>query len=98
MVRGKWRIGFLAVRNINAGDEVVWDYKVEGQDWSVCKLISGLVKRSKRWKRNRRERGRERERERERGEGGSERGREGGREGGKEGGREGGRERGSTEN
>ena len=35
------------MRNINAGDEVVWDYKVEGQDWSVCKLISGLVKRSK---------------------------------------------------
>ena len=48
MVRGKWRIGFVSVREINAGDEVVWDYKVKGEDWSGCRLECGVIKPSKR--------------------------------------------------
>ena len=48
MVRGKWRIGFVSVREINAGDEVVWDYKVKGEDCSGCMLECGVIKPSKR--------------------------------------------------
>ena len=47
-VCGKWRIGFLAIRDINIGDEVVWDYGVEGDIWSSCRLEGGVVKPSKR--------------------------------------------------
>jgi SET domain-containing protein len=42
-VRGKWRIGFVAVRDIHADDEVVWDYGVRGQEWSGCRLVEGVV-------------------------------------------------------
>lgn len=47
LVRGKWRIGFISVRDIRAGDEVVWDYLVTGEDWSGCKLVDGVVRPSK---------------------------------------------------
>ena len=43
-VRGKWRVGFLACRDIGVGDEVVWDYGVRGEDWSGCQLVGGVVK------------------------------------------------------
>lgn len=46
-VNGKWRIGFLAVRDINVGDEVVWDYNVSGEVWSGCKLSGGVVQPTK---------------------------------------------------
>ena len=49
-VRGKWRVGFLAIRDINPGDEVVWDYKIGGQHWSGCRLVGGSVEPSKRMK------------------------------------------------
>lgn len=42
-VREKWRIGFLAVRDIKIGDEVVWDCSIQGEVWSRCKLIGGAV-------------------------------------------------------
>ena len=43
-VREKWRIGFMAVRDIMPGDEVVWDYKVRGEEWSGCRLVKGVVR------------------------------------------------------
>ena len=43
-VRGKWRIGFMAVRDIHVGDEVVWDYGVRGEVWSGCRLVQGVVR------------------------------------------------------
>ena len=45
-VRGKWRIGFVAVRDIRAGDEVVWDYGVRGELWSGFRLVKGVVRRT----------------------------------------------------
>ena len=39
--RGKLRIGFVAVRDIEVGDEVVWDYEVRGEVWSGCRLVGG---------------------------------------------------------
>ena len=41
--RGKWRIGFVVVRDIKIGDEVVWDYQVRGEVWSGCRLVDGRV-------------------------------------------------------
>ena len=41
--RGKWRIGYMAVRDIEVGDEVVWDYQVRGEVWSGCRLVGGTV-------------------------------------------------------
>ena len=49
-VRGKWRVGFLAIRYINPGDDVVWDYKIGVQDWSGCRLVGGSVEPSKQMK------------------------------------------------
>ena len=46
-VRGKWKIGFLAIGDINVGDEVVWDYNVSGEVWSGCRLSGGAVKPAK---------------------------------------------------
>ena len=46
-IRGKWRVGFLAVRDIDAGDEVVWDYKVDDVEWSGCTLKGGVINPSK---------------------------------------------------
>ena len=43
-IRGKWRIGFLAIRDIGVGEEVVWDYGVRGEDWSGCRLVGGVVR------------------------------------------------------
>ena len=43
-VWGKWRIEFVAVRDIEAGDEVMWDYRMRGQEWSVCRLLKGVVR------------------------------------------------------
>lgn len=42
--RGKWRIGFVAIRNIAMGEEVVWDYGVRGEPWSGCRLVQGVIK------------------------------------------------------
>ena len=47
-IRGKWRVGFLAVRDIEKGDEVVWDYGVRGVEWSGCRLVGGVVKTGQR--------------------------------------------------
>ena len=44
-VRGKWRIGFLAKTDIRTGDEVVWDYGIQGEDWLRCTLVDGVVVR-----------------------------------------------------
>ena len=55
MVRGKWMIGFVAVRAIDGGDEVVWDYQVGGEDWSGCRLIDGVVKPAARVEKRQRE-------------------------------------------
>ena len=30
--RGKWRIGFVAVRDIKVGEEILWDYGVRGEE------------------------------------------------------------------
>ena len=46
-VRGKWRIGFLAIGDVNVGDEVVWAYNVSGEVWSGCRLSGGVVKPAK---------------------------------------------------
>ena len=32
-VRGKWRVGFVAVRDIQKGDEITYDYGVRGLTW-----------------------------------------------------------------
>jgi len=45
--RGKWRIGFVAVREIKEGDEVVWDYGIRGEEWSGCRLVDGVVMKGK---------------------------------------------------
>ena len=42
-VRGKWRIGFVATKDITEGDEVVWDYGVCGKGWEGCRLLDGVV-------------------------------------------------------
>lgn len=43
-VRGKWRLGFLAVKDIAVGDEVVWDYGVRGEkEWGRSRLMDGVV-------------------------------------------------------
>lgn len=43
-VRGKWRIGFIAVRDIEPGHEVVWDYGVGKEvEWCNSVLINGVV-------------------------------------------------------
>ena len=31
-VRGKWRIGFMSVRDIEVGEEILWDYGVQGEE------------------------------------------------------------------
>ena len=36
-------IGFVAVRDIEVGAEVVWDYQVRGEVWSGCRLVDGRV-------------------------------------------------------
>ena len=41
-VRGKWWIGYLAAKNINPGDEVVFDYSIRGE-WGKSKLVDGVV-------------------------------------------------------
>ena len=46
MVRKKWRIGFCAARNIKAGEEVAWNYEVQGQEWSWCRLVDGVIQPS----------------------------------------------------
>ena len=46
MVRKKWRIGFCAARNIKAGEEVAWNYEVQGQEWSGCRLVDGVIQPS----------------------------------------------------
>ena len=40
-VRGKWRVGFLAARNILPGEELTWDYGCppEGQPWLMKKAV-----------------------------------------------------------
>lgn len=43
-VRGKWLVGFLAATNIKAGDEVVWDYGVRGEEWAGSGLVDGVVR------------------------------------------------------
>ena len=43
-IRGKWRIGFLSLRDIGVGEEVVWDYGVRGEEWSGCRLVGGVVR------------------------------------------------------
>ena len=42
-VRGKWRIGFLAAKKINPGDEVVFDYGIRGEEWGKSRLVDGVV-------------------------------------------------------
>ena len=42
-VRGKWRIGFISIRNIEEGDEVVWNYGVRGEmEWGRCRLVDDV--------------------------------------------------------
>lgn len=43
-VRGKWRIGFLAVKDIRPSEG---DYCIFGEEWSGCKLVDGVVQHSK---------------------------------------------------
>ena len=33
VVRGKWRVGFISIRHIPAGEEIVWDYQVREEEW-----------------------------------------------------------------
>ena len=44
-VRGKWRIGFVAMRDISRGDEVMWDYGVRGEEqgWEKSQLVGGQL-------------------------------------------------------
>ena len=43
-VRGRWRIGFTALREISVGDEVVWDYGVRSEEeWGFSRLVNGVV-------------------------------------------------------
>lgn len=44
-VRGKWKIGFMAVSDNDVGDEVVWDYGVRAEVCSGCRLVQGVVRR-----------------------------------------------------
>ena len=41
--KGKWRIGLVAVRDIQKGDDVVRDYMVKREEWSGCRLVKGVV-------------------------------------------------------
>ena len=44
-IRKKWRIGFVACKEIREGDEVVWDYGVRGEmEWGRCRLVDGAVR------------------------------------------------------
>ena len=45
-VRGKSCIGFVACRDIDEGDEVVWDYGMRDQVWSGCRLVKGVVQKT----------------------------------------------------
>ena len=47
-VRGKWRIGFYAMRDIKPGHEVVWDYGVKGEEWSGCRLEDDVMMKGRR--------------------------------------------------
>ena len=41
-VRGKWRIGFLSIKDIH--DEIVWDYGIRREkEWGRCRLVDGVV-------------------------------------------------------
>jgi len=42
--RKKWRIGFMATRDIGVGEEVVWDYIERREVWSGCRLVKGTVR------------------------------------------------------
>lgn len=35
LVRGKWRVGFVATRDIEEGEELLYDYGVRGASWMV---------------------------------------------------------------
>ena len=35
LVRGKWRVGFIATRDIDEGEELCYDYGVRGMSWMV---------------------------------------------------------------
>jgi SET domain-containing protein len=44
-IQGKWRIGFLAVRDIVAGEEVLWDYGVRGEEErEMCESVKDQEK------------------------------------------------------
>lgn len=44
-IHRKWRIGVVAIRNIEEGDEVVWDYGVRGEtEWGRCRLMDSVVR------------------------------------------------------
>ena len=47
LVRGRWRVGFYAIRNIEVGHEVVWDYGVRWEEWSGSRLEKGVVVKGK---------------------------------------------------
>ena len=43
-VRGKWRVGFVAAKDIEEGDEEVWDYGVRKEaQWGRSRLVKGVV-------------------------------------------------------
>ena len=46
-VRGRWRVGFYAVRDVEVGHEVVWNYGVKGEEWSGSRLVDGVVVKGK---------------------------------------------------
>ena len=47
-VRGKWRIGFTAIRDIELEHEVVWDYGVGKEvEWHDSVLVDGVVVKPK---------------------------------------------------
>ena len=44
LVDGEWRVGFLATRDIEAGEEICWDYGCppEGQEWLMRNRSTGM--------------------------------------------------------
>ena len=43
-ITGKWRIGFLAIMDVEEGHEIVWDYGVGKEvGWGRSRLVDGVV-------------------------------------------------------
>ena len=42
-IRGKYRVGFIALKDIQEGDELFWDYGCRGEEWMETMVEEGKV-------------------------------------------------------